>query len=231
MQNIQAILFDLFGTLVDYMPQVEGKDFTKTHEVFQNAIQQEVNYSCFLNQISKSFSKLNQETFYSDIEFPMEQVFIEVLSMCGIKHLDQPLMDQIVSQYCQEWKCYVTWNSDLQNLLLDLKNNYKIGVITNTHNSKLVCDLLKEIGIYELFDIVMTSIEFGKRKPNQNIFLETCLKMKVAPENCIFVGDSLEMDVVGSKSVGMLPIQITTDKYPSHRTITNVLELRGIGLI
>lgn len=231
MQNIQAILFDLFGTLVDYTPQVEGKDFSKTYSLFITVIDNDLLYNDFIENISLIFKKLNENTYFMETEFSMDDVFIELLSNYGVTTIEHQKLDQIVSQYCQEWKKYVSWSSELQNLLLDLKQKYKIGVITNTHNSKLVFNLLEEIGILNLFDIVTTSVDFGRRKPNKNIFLETCLKINIPPSNCIFVGDSLEMDVQGAQSIGMFPIHISDKQNSSHKSITNIFDLRSIGLI
>lgn len=231
MQNIQAILFDLFGTLVDYTPQVEGKDFSNTYSLLIKALDCDFPYADFIENISSIFKKLNMDTHHTETEFSMDEVFMELLSTYGVTNIEPEKLDQIVSQYCQEWKKYVSWNSDLQNLLLDLKQKYKIGVITNTHNSKMVFNLLEEIGILNLFDVVTTSVDFGKRKPNKNIFLETCSKINVLPTNCVFVGDSFEMDVQGSQSIGMLPIHISNEQNNSYHSISSILELRTIGLI
>ncbi|MGL3045524.1 HAD family hydrolase [Acinetobacter pecorum] len=231
MENIQAILFDLFGTLVEYTPQVKGKDFSKTYSLMNQIEAFDTQYELFLTDISVIFAKLNKETFRSETEFSMEDVFVELLGNYGIHGVDANTLDQIVAEYCHEWRKYVSWDNRVQNLLSDLKKQYKIGVITNTHNSKLVFGLLADMGILYLLDVVTTSIEYGKRKPNQNIFLDTCAKINVCPANCIFVGDSLEMDVEGSKSVGMLPIHISNESNHPHKSIPNILELRSLGLI
>jgi NagD protein len=40
-------------------------------------------------------------------------------------------------------------------------------------------------------------------KPEKIFFHELCLRMKVDPEWCLLIGDNLESDVCGGKSVGM----------------------------
>jgi putative hydrolase of the HAD superfamily len=54
----------------------------------------------------------------------------------------------------------------------------------------------------ELFDVVVDSSEVGMRKPDPGIYLLTCRKLGVGPEECIFV-DDLECNVVAAAALGM----------------------------
>ncbi len=40
-------------------------------------------------------------------------------------------------------------------------------------------------------------------KPDQVFFLELCVRVNVAPQRCVIIGDNLESDVLGAKQVGM----------------------------
>ena len=78
----------------------------------------------------------------------------------------------------------------------------KLGVISNTAALYQVFHSLEEYGIRDFFrDVTLSSIT-GFRKPNGNIFTVSLLQMQSRPEECVYVGDTLSRDVVGSKRAG-----------------------------
>lgn len=54
-----------------------------------------------------------------------------------------------------------------------------------------------------LFEFMITSEEMGVEKPDPRIFSRALEMAQLKAEQCLFVGDSLEMDVVGAKQMGM----------------------------
>ena len=78
----------------------------------------------------------------------------------------------------------------------------KLGVISNTAALYQVFYSLKEYGIRDYFQDVTLSSVTGFRKPNGNIFTVSLLQVQSRPEGCVYVGDTLSRDVVGSKRAG-----------------------------
>ncbi len=95
-------------------------------------------------------------------------------------------------------------------ILLEIKKNYKLGVISNGLAIKQ-WEKLVGLGVHHLFNIVVTSEEEGFEKPDQQIFTHAVKKMGLKPEECIMVGDRLDNDIVGAKKSGMLTILIKND--------------------
>lgn len=62
-----------------------------------------------------------------------------------------------------------------------------------------------------LFDTVVVSAEVGVQKPELEIFAIACARLDRKPGDCVFVGDSITVDVRGSAAAGMRPILI--DRY------------------
>ncbi len=56
-------------------------------------------------------------------------------------------------------------------------------------NRKVIDKLLKEIREY--FDVVITADEVLQPKPNPEAFLECALELRVPPERCVIVEDSI----------------------------------------
>ncbi|MBR8741300.1 HAD family phosphatase [Nocardiopsis sp. MG754419] len=55
------------------------------------------------------------------------------------------------------------------------------------------------------FDTVVISGEVGMRKPEERIYLHTCERLGLAPEECVFI-DDLEHNVTTAESLGMTGI-------------------------
>jgi 4-nitrophenyl phosphatase len=47
-------------------------------------------------------------------------------------------------------------------------------------------------------------------KPEPTFFIELCRRMGVKPQRCVLIGDNLESDVAGAKSVGMQAVLVLT---------------------
>ena len=58
----------------------------------------------------------------------------------------------------------------------------------------------------ELFDVVVDSSQVGLRKPDPRIYLLTCQRLGLAPEDCLFVDDLL-CNVDAASELGMTTIQ------------------------
>jgi putative hydrolase of the HAD superfamily len=93
---------------------------------------------------------------------------------------------------------------------------FRLAIISNTLSRRLVPSKLAEYGIGHYFDAVVTSAEFGWRKPNARIFEEATRRLQLPPGTCAYVGDTVSRDVIGARRAGYgLAIQIRsflTDK-------------------
>jgi putative hydrolase of the HAD superfamily len=101
------------------------------------------------------------------------------------------------SHYRNGWRLF----DDVRPALAALKG-FRCGVISNgsslQQNRKL-----QQTGIAPLFELVLVSEEVGAAKPRREIFLTACRRARVAPRQCIYVGDRLDHDILPSRSVGM----------------------------
>lgn len=88
-------------------------------------------------------------------------------------------------------------------MLQELKDmGMKLGVISNTAALYQVFDSLEEYGIRGFFQDVTLSSVTGFRKPCRDIFTVSLRQMRSQPEECVYVGDTVSRDVIGSKKAG-----------------------------
>jgi putative hydrolase of the HAD superfamily len=62
---------------------------------------------------------------------------------------------------------------------------------------------LKNLGIFECWDVVVCSEEAGFLKPDPAALLEIAKRMGTIPEKILYVGNSVSYDVVGAHKAGM----------------------------
>ena len=79
---------------------------------------------------------------------------------------------------------------------------YRMHLITNgfekTQHSKL-----KHSGLAKYFEEVITSEASNSLKPKKEIFEFAMNKASCTPDNCIMIGDSIEVDIQGAMNAGM----------------------------
>ena len=78
----------------------------------------------------------------------------------------------------------------------------KLGVISNTAALYQVFDSLEEYGIRDYFADVTLSSVTGLRKPVSDIFFISTRQLRVRPEECVYVGDTVSRDIIGAKKAG-----------------------------
>lgn len=83
--------------------------------------------------------------------------------------------------------------------------------------------LLKNLGVHDLFDFVLTSRECGSEKPAPFMFSEAA-RHSGAPNNKgtsggVHIGDNFSKDIVGASGVGWVPVLIT-ERNPTREEVT-----------
>jgi len=80
---------------------------------------------------------------------------------------------------------------------------YKLGIISNTRVSReLFIKALKKHNLYHYFNIIVLSSDKDMcRKNCEKIFLKAL--DNINPKQCLFVGNSIEKDIVGANKIGL----------------------------
>ena len=69
---------------------------------------------------------------------------------------------------------------------------------------------LAEFGILDLFDVLTFSIDHGVRKPQACLFRAALTPLGVPADRAVMIGDQIEADIDGARSLGMRTILIET---------------------
>ena len=79
-------------------------------------------------------------------------------------------------------------------------NGFKVGCVTNKAEAFTV-PLLKDMGIYDKFDVVVSGDTTPKKKPDPLPLLYAAEQLNVQPDDCLMVGDSMH-DVEAARKAG-----------------------------
>lgn len=97
----------------------------------------------------------------------------------------------------------------IRDCMSDLKaHGFQIGIGTNM-TTKWQIRKVEALGLLEFVDFFVSSEEAGADKPLPQLFSLCARKAGCNPEECVFVGDSVEHDVLGAKNAGMSAIWYT----------------------
>jgi putative hydrolase of the HAD superfamily len=81
---------------------------------------------------------------------------------------------------------------------------YKLGLVSNTiFPDRFHLTELKRFKLFPYLDTIFFSSEVGYKKPHPQIFLQCLERLRIEPEESLFIGDKLIEDIGGAKNVGM----------------------------
>jgi putative hydrolase of the HAD superfamily len=225
---MSAILFDFFGTLVSYSPSRVDQGYPRSH-AFVREYGSALSYDDFLAEVDACFASFDRRSDIDDREFSMGEVAEAFLSNAGIGG-DPAAFER---HYLAEWSAGVVVPPGLPDLLAGLRRTHRLAVVSNTHSSAMVPDLLRGAGIAGLFDAVVLSVDVGRRKPHPAMYAAALDALDIPAGEAIFVGDSYSADFAGPGAAGITAFLIDPRKaadVPPERRIDSVFDLRSRGL-
>lgn len=220
----ECVLFDFFGTLVDYSHDRTTQNFARTHEGLAEA-GLSMGYEETVRGFDAVFQALEETARATLMEFSMREAVHQFLRTNGA-HADWKLADEIAALYISDWMQHVVLLEGIAPYLRSLSRRYRLGIITNTHYPPMITELLSRMGAMEHFEVIITSVEHGMQKPHPDIFHFALDQLGSSPEAAVYVGDSYTADYCGATGVGMDCYLIGRHaRVPVRRQIPSVFDL------
>lgn len=192
----KAIIFDLFGTLVESY-SVKGYNRLIT------------DMASALEVPSEGFSKLWRDTIYergTGIFRTTKESIRYICNKLKISVSDEKIRkcEQIRHENTQK---ALTPKNGAVDILKSLKVlGYKIGLITNC--SAEVPLLWKNMKISHFLDVTIFSASVGMKKPDPQIYNLACEQLGVDPNECLYIGDGDSNELSGASDLGMDAVMI-----------------------
>lgn len=213
--SLNAVVFDLFGTLVDFeSDEVHEIHRTEMASLFGVSIDQ------FRHMWSKTMAKRDLGCFHNtagDIR--------NVARLLGVQ-LENAIVEQAVQLRYDFYKRYLKPRAGAVETLNALRSrDYKTGLITVCGTE--VPEVWGDTPLAPLFDACIFSCLESLTKPDPRIYLLTCEQLSVPAKECMYVGDGSYQELAGALAVGMFPIMIERGVKGPRNDYGNVEEWSG----
>ena len=193
--SFQAVIFDLFGTLINDFATSAGSVHTEMaaalalpYEPFMSVWNQTLDmriigaFETVEANIEYVLNALNEHARVEQIDRAVE------IRMRGIGQVLQPKPDAV-------------------STLAQLKTlGFKLGLISNA--SIEIPLLWRETVFADLIDEPIFSSRAHLKKPDIRIYHLACKRLAVSPESCLYIGDGEDRELSAATKVGLHPVLI-----------------------
>ncbi len=234
----EAIIFDFGFTLLYFVnPSMEkwnsleeqGLNLVGKFLLNKGVFTKDIQIQRFIKKVRRLNLKFLKRSFETKLEYTSSYIFKEALN--EMKYLDGAIINDFLTlevleemsdmYYSIGEKEWIPFEDTLETLNKISEANIKTAVLSNTKHHNIILKQLRDYNLLNYFEIVVTSAEFGKRKPNIEIFQHTLDKLGVSncPENCVMIGDEAA-DMIGGKKAKLTTILINREfKFPFEQEI------------
>lgn len=204
---IRHILFDLGGTLMrargDWSPVFEQADRALTD--FLRGCRIELDAKIFRARLHEYYAQRDKDFHETTYHFVLRELLKDLGYGEVAELVIRAALDAMFSVTQSNW----VLEEDALDAILQLKSQgYRLGIFSNAGDDKDVQEQVENFGIRHYFDFALTSAACFYRKPHARAFEIALARWNVPPEEAAMVGDSLQADIFGAKSVGMKTIWI-----------------------
>jgi len=221
--KITDIFFDLDHTLWDF-----DKNSAFTFQKIFSEQQIKIDVDVFLKvymPANLKFWKMYREEKITKSELRYQRLK-SVFDTLGYNVSDD-LIHLLSEEYINHLSSFNTLFPNTVEVLEYLRPKYKLHIITNGFQ-EVQERKLKNSGIHGYFNQIIDSEMAGVKKPNPIIFNLALEKASTLPEKSLMIGDSLEADIIGAKSVGFHTLHFNAHKEENHNVAPIIYDLQEI---
>jgi len=192
----EAVIFDLFGTLIDKFPLREHK----------SALRQ---MASVLSAPPDDFIQLWFDTFNERGLGVFQTIEENVEYICQKLNISpEDAKVKAAARINLDYTAHgMKSRPNAAEVLSYLKaHGYKTGLITNC--GPAIPKILNNIPLASSIDVALFSPLVGIQKPDSRIYQLAAEQLVVKPENCLYIGDGDCQELTGAAQVGMHPVLI-----------------------
>ncbi|MGF7086880.1 beta-phosphoglucomutase family hydrolase [Kroppenstedtia sanguinis] len=208
--DIQAVIFDLDGTLIDSEPN---------YFVAEKKLLEEYGIHDFNLEMKKKYIGRSSRTMLED--------FIEAYQ---IRDSVEVLLNKKNRYYIEIAEQQTTVYPEMKRFLQYLrKEDYPVALASGS-SPEILDSILSVTGLQDSFDVVLSSETLQRGKPHPDVFLEAAKQLGIPPEHCLVIEDS-QYGVEAAKRAFMYCIAIPyliDSPLSDHFTMADLLFREGM---
>lgn len=215
--NIQAILFDINGTLIDIQTDEGSEEIYRgiSHFLTYQGIyihRWEVRDEYF--RLMEEQRRANAEAFP---EFDAVELWRQFLrrrpeachSMPPEKLRWMPIF--LAEMYRGISRFRLQLYPEVKTALDELAQRFKLAALSDAQSAWALPEM-RAVGIEGYFQPIIVSGDLGFRKPDKRIFEAALNGLDLPPENVLFVGNDMYRDIYGAKQFGMKTVFFSSNQ-------------------
>ncbi len=203
---IKAVLFDLDNTLIDFMRVKRSSVDAAIDAMLAAGV-----------KVKKKKAEKILYSLYKEHGIEHQLIFQKFLR-AALGRLDYKILAEGIVAYRKMQAGILQPYSDVVPTLRKLrKQRLKLAIVSDAPRMRAWLRLV-EMGIQNLFDIVVCFEDTGHYKHTGLPFKKALRLLKLKPDDCLMVGDWPERDIVGAKKLG---IRTIFARYGSTKKIIN----------
>ena len=188
---IQAVIFDLDNTLLDFMNMKMKAVESAVHGMIEAGLQME-----------KDLAKNTIFKIYEEKGLEYQEVFDDFIQK-ELGKIDYKILASGIVAYRKAREASLVLYPNVNSTLITLsKWGLKLGVVSDAPSREAWMRICS-VNLHHIFDAIVTFNDTGMHKPSPEPFEKISSLLKVSPENSLMVGDWPERDVIGAKKLGM----------------------------
>jgi len=227
-KDIIGVYFDFFGTLIDSLYAITNiwsriaKRFRMEIEYDDPRIRAGIEKQWEeADKLGKNYIDISTEEWDILNSFVLETIGVKSEGSSEI--VSEEFLDQL-SRF-KNFRLYPGCRETLEQIKA---KNIKIGLHTHGPRER-VQSKMKELKIFEFFDIFIHTQDFGYNKSNIEVYQIALGAMAPNdPDKIFHVGDDIELDVEMAKKIGMIPILFDPYNLYSLKDVRIIRELPEI---
>jgi putative hydrolase of the HAD superfamily len=200
---ITCLLFDFFGTLVEYSRDGCDPLYPRTRQ----AIEDEFGVVLADHELARSWQRtwmrFEERSLTDHREFSLTEVGTWFLRERLGREPDPVRTRAVMDVYLAEWNSGVRPVDGIEPWLKELAKEYRLAIVSNTNEPDLVPGHVEKMGLGDVFDALVLSVRVGRRKPHPEIYAHALQTLGVQPHQAVFVGDTLDCDFHGPAEAGI----------------------------
>ena len=220
--EIKAILFDLYGTLIDIETDESMEEIYRGIAHFLSYHGLSLHRWEVRDRYYQIMKRQKEEGGEEYPEIDVEAIWNAFLEQEGIK-ADPPSQDlaRILAQiYRGISRKRLQLYPEEKRVLDDLQPRYRLALVSDAQPGYALPEM-KAVGLDGYFDPIIISTYYGFRKPDARLFTKPLDILKLAPAEVICVGNDMYRDIYGASRLGIKTIFVDSNQgTKSHEKVT-----------